>query len=95
MAEEVKVVLNDAGIRQLMNSPEVQAHLLQAAERMARAAEGRASSTNTFEDEPARFEASVRPGKTRARASVITANKEARIAEATDRSLTSSIDALR
>ncbi|ALY08924.1 hypothetical protein SEA_SAVAGE2526_13 [Arthrobacter phage Savage2526] len=88
MAEEVKVVLNDAGIKALMNSPEVQAHLLQAANRMAFAARGRAGGD-------AIFDATVQPGKTRARASVITANKSAQEAEAQDRALSSSIDALR
>ncbi|ALY09791.1 neck protein [Arthrobacter phage Preamble] len=88
MAEEVKVVLNDAGIKALLNSPEVQAHLLQSAQRMALAAESRTGPD-------AIFVASVQPGKNRARASVITASHEARVAEAQDRALTSSIDALR
>ncbi|QPO16941.1 neck protein [Arthrobacter phage Kittykat] len=88
MAEEVKVVLNDAGIKALLNSPEVQAHLLQSAQRMALAAEARTGPD-------AIFVASVQPGKNRARASVITASHEARVAEAQDRALTSSIDALR
>ncbi|QDH48914.1 neck protein [Arthrobacter phage Gisselle] len=95
MAEEVKVVLNDAGIKALLNSPEVQAHLLKAAQNMAQAAESRSLSGAVYEDENPKFEASVQPGRSRARASVITANKEARIAEAQDRALSSSIDALR
>ncbi|WKW86736.1 hypothetical protein SEA_WONDERBOY_9 [Arthrobacter phage WonderBoy] len=88
MAEEVRIELNDAGIKSLLNSPEVQAHLLQSAQRMARAAESRSGKG-------AQFEASVQPGRSRARASVITANKAAQEAEAQGRALSSSIDALR
>lgn len=95
MAEEIKVVLNEPGIRTLLNGPEVQAFLLDKAREMEFAAESNAMAGSVYEDEPPRFESSVQPGKNRARASVITANKEARIAEAQGRALSSSIDALR
>ncbi|ASR83393.1 hypothetical protein SEA_NANCIA_9 [Arthrobacter phage Nancia] len=88
MAEEVKVVLNDEGIRDLLNDPGLQSFMLQQAQNMANAAEGRSGPD-------AIFEASVQSGKRRARASVITANRAAQEAEAQDRALTSSIDALR
>lgn len=84
---EVRVELNDSGIVEMLNSPQVQSFLLQAANRMADHAEAMAPG--------AKFEASVQPGKKRARASVITANRKAKEAEAQDRTLTRSIDAAR
>ncbi|ATW58729.1 neck protein [Arthrobacter phage Urla] len=88
MAEEVRIELNDAGIQALLNSSEVQAFLLSKANQMAMAARSRAGGD-------AIFDATVQPGKNRARASVITDNKSAQEAEAQGRALSSSIDALR
>ncbi len=80
MASTVRIEVNSAGIGALLKSGEVEAMLLAKAERIAAAAgEG--------------FEASSRVGKTRARASVITATRAAKLAEAEDRALTSAIDA--
>lgn len=80
MAEKIRIEINSAGIQALLKSGEVQDFLLSKAQRIAAAAgDG--------------MEASSRVGKTRARASVITATKEARKAEATDRALTAAIDA--
>lgn len=80
MAEKFRIEINSAGIQALLKSDEVQALLQAKAERIAAAAgEG--------------FEASSRLGATRARASVITATRAARKAEAVDRALTKAIDA--
>jgi hypothetical protein len=80
VASKVRIDINSAGILALLQSGGVQALLLAKAERIAAAAgEG--------------MEASVRVGKTRARASVITATSHARKAEAVDRALTKAIDA--
>lgn len=84
---EVRVELNDSGIIEMLNSQQVQSFLLQAAQRMANNAEAMAPG--------AVFEASVQSGKKRARASVITANRKAREAEAQARTLTRSIDSAR
>lgn len=80
MAEKIRVEINSAGIGALLKSDEVQAFLMAKAQRIAAAAgEG--------------MEASSRIGATRARASVITATRAARKAEAVDRALTAAIDA--
>jgi hypothetical protein len=80
VAESIRVEVNSAGIQALLKSAEVQADLESRARKIAAAAgEG--------------MEASSRIGKTRARASVITATRKARLAEATDRALTKALDA--
>lgn len=80
MAEKIRIEINSAGIQALLKSEEVQSLLMAKAQRIAAAAgEG--------------MEASSMVGKTRARASVITATRAARKAEAVDRSLTKAIDA--
>lgn len=80
MAEQIRIEVNSTGIQALLKSEEVQSLLAAKAERIAAAAgDG--------------FEVSSRIGATRARASVITATKAARKAEAVDRSLTKAIDA--
>lgn len=80
MAEKIRIEISSAGIQALLKSPEVQADLEGRARRIAAAAgDG--------------MEVSSRIGKTRARASVITATRKARKAEAVDRALTSAIDA--
>jgi hypothetical protein len=80
MADGFRIEINSASIQALLKSPEVQADLEDRARRIAAAAgDG--------------MEASSRIGKTRARASVVTATRTARTAEAVDRALTSAIDA--
>lgn len=80
MAGLENVKLNSKEIDNLLKSPAVQRRLMQAAERIAAAA-------------GPGMEASVEVGRTRARASVITATFEARRAEATQRALTRALDA--
>lgn len=75
-----RVDVSDAGIQALLKSSEVQALLKEKADRIA-AAGGPG------------MEASSWVGRTRARASVITASGKARRAEATDRALTKALDA--
>lgn len=79
----VRIVLNRAGVRELLRSPEVQADLQARAERIRDAAGGEAAG----------FESSSVVGQNRARASVITATAEAMVAEAAHRTLTRAIDA--
>lgn len=78
----IRVRLNRSGIRAMLRSEGVQADLLRRAENVARAA-------------GPGHEASVIPGKNRARASVITVTREAKEAEATRRNLSTSVDAAR
>lgn len=75
-----RVDVSDAGIQALLKSSEVQALLKEKADRIAAAA-------------GPGMEASSWVGRTRARASVITASGKARRAEATDRALTKALDA--
>lgn len=77
-AFELKI--SHAGIRALLRSPGVLADL----ERRAQAIAAQAGPG---------MEVSSELGPNRARASVITATTEARVAEATDRALTAAIDA--
>lgn len=77
---KIRIELNSKAIRDLLRSPEVQAELLRRAQNIAAAA-------------GPGMEASVVPGRNRARASVITATAEARRAQATDRVLTRALDA--
>jgi hypothetical protein len=80
VAEKVRVEPNSAGIQAYLKSDGVLALLTAMGERIAAAGgEG--------------MEVSSRIGATRARVSVITATRAARKAEATDRALTSAIDA--
>ena len=81
MAEKVRLEINSEGIQAVLKSPEVQELLRSKAERIAAAAGGDG------------FEVDARVGATRARASVVTASKAARKAEAEDRALTKAIDA--
>lgn len=78
MASKIRIDLNSAGIQSLLKSTEVQEFLKQKADEIA----GRAGPG---------MEPSVRVGKTRARASVVTATKAARLAEAEDRALTKAL----
>jgi tRNA A37 threonylcarbamoyltransferase TsaD len=72
--------LHQLNIKKMMQSDEMAASLKARADRIAAAA-------------GPGMEADVRVGRTRARASVITATSEARYAEATGRKLTQAIDA--
>lgn len=75
-----RIVLNSRGVRALLRHPNVRADL----ERRARAIAAVAGDG---------MEATAVAGRTRARASVITATPDAMRAEARDRRLTRSIDA--
>lgn len=77
---KTKIVLKINGPRKLRQLAAVQADLAERAKRIAAAA-------------GPGMEASSQQGKTRARASVITATHEARRAEAESRALTRAIDA--
>jgi hypothetical protein len=77
---QVKVKLNQAGVRKLLQSHEVQADLGRRARAIARSA-------------GPGMEVDESVGANRARASVVTATFEARRAEATSRKLTRAIDA--
>jgi len=75
---QIKVELNDAGIQELLNGSGVQEFLRGKAEavRAGAAASG------------GEYEATVQPGKKRARASVITSDIEAKKAESESQALT-------
>lgn len=75
---EVRIELNDAGIRELLNSPGVQAFL-------AAKAAGVASSARSSGGE---FSVEVTPGKVRSRAKVRAVDFDARKAESEDQVLT-------
>lgn len=77
---EVKIELNRAGVRALLQSPEMLANLRERAHRIANAAgEG--------------FEVEMTTSATRAHATIRTATWAARRAEARDRALTKALDA--
>lgn len=76
----VRFVLHEAAVRELLRSPGVQQDLERRARSIAAAAgEGMEASSNL--------------GPNRAHASVITTTTEARVAEATQRSLSRALDA--
>lgn len=80
MAGRIKIEMNPAGVREILQSEAVRAELHRRAQLIADAAgEG--------------MEASSQIGATRARASVRTETPEAMRAEAEDRTLSSAIDA--
>ena len=80
MAQSVRVVINSAGVKDLLQSVEVQRDLRARAERIAAAAgDG--------------MTAELGVGKNRARAQVYTETIDAMRAEADDRALTRAIDA--
>lgn len=80
MASKIRIVVSEEGIRAVLKSGAVQADLQSRAARIAAAA-GPGMQASSF------------MGKTRARASVITATAKARRAEARDRALTRALDA--
>lgn len=76
----LRLVLNRAGVRALLRSPEVLADLKRRAEAIAAAAgDG--------------MEVSAELGTNRARATVMTVTDDAKLAEATTRALSSALDA--
>lgn len=76
----MEIKLNRTGVRQLLQSSEIAGELANRARRIATAAgEG--------------HEVEVSVGRTRARAVVVTVTTEARLSEATHRTLTRAIDA--
>jgi hypothetical protein len=77
---KVRIELTRSGPRQLRQLPAVQAEMARRAQKIAAAAGPGMEATSMV-------------GRTRARASVITATGEARRNEATSRSLTRAIDA--
>jgi hypothetical protein len=82
MATDIRIEVNQAGIRELLKSEEVRADLSARAHRIAAAAGG----------EPD-YEVDVRQGATRARASVRTATFDAILDEGRNRTLSASLDA--
>ena len=80
---DVKVVMNHAGAREILNSPEVQAELLARAGRIK--SQARTHGGN--------YTADVQPGKSRAHARVSTADDEARKRNLQTNALLKSIDA--
>jgi hypothetical protein len=81
-----RVVVNRAGLRQVLRAPGVQADLRQRAERIAAAADAAAN-------DPGGHRVVAELGANRARAAVVTATPKSMYKEATVRSLTRSIDA--
>ena len=77
---KIRIEISDSGIQDILRSSPVQSFLKAKADRIAAAA-GKGMRASSY------------VGRTRARASVITATGGARRAEATDRSLTKAIDA--
>lgn len=76
----MKLKINNAGVQALLKSPGVRADIERRVQQIAAAAgDG--------------MEASVEDGPKRVRGSVITATTDARVAEATNRSLTAALDA--
>lgn len=78
--------INSAGVRELLRSAAVQADLKERADRIAAAANAAAGLQDGFIVD-------TDVGANRARAVVLTATADAMVAEATDRTLTRSIDA--
>lgn len=80
---KVKVKLNGAGVRAILNSEKVQSELLSRAERIKARAETKGG----------KYVANVQPGKTRAHAIVGTDDFESRLANSRNNSLLKSFDA--
>ncbi|MFB7798936.1 hypothetical protein [Isoptericola sp. NPDC056134] len=83
MTTTIRLKLNHKNIRALLRSEPIRADIERRARAVAAAAGG----------EEKGFEVDVRVGSNRVRASVRTATREAREAEATDRTLTRALDA--
>jgi hypothetical protein len=80
---KVKVKMNSAGARALLNSPEVQKELLRRAELIRSRAEASGAS----------FDADVQPGKNRAHAMVKTTDIKSRRSNAKHNTLLKALDA--
>lgn len=87
MAGVYDVKINDAGIQELLNSAGVVSFLDDRGRAMAGAASAKARG--------AKYSVSTRPGKTRARCIITTANAAAKKAESESAALRASIDAAR
>ena len=87
----VRIVVNPTGVRRMLVDPHVASDLARRARAIAEEADRRAGTDRRGRQAEHRVETET--GGRRARAAVITANARARIKEATDRTLTSSIDA--
>lgn len=87
MGQITEVKINDAGVRELMNSEGVVSFLDARGRAMAGAASAKARG--------AKYDVSTRPGKTRARCIIFTANTAAKKAESQSAALRASIDAAR
>lgn len=85
---DVKVQMNDAGVKAILKHPAVGAKLMA----MGGAAQAAARASG---DKGASYIVTGRPGRTRFRVSVITANFAARKSEATKRNLTMALNAAR
>lgn len=83
MATSIRIKMNSKGAREILKSPAVAADLLRRGYLTQRAAG------------PGSWLVSLHYGKNRARVSVITADNDARRAEAEDRALTRALDAAR
>lgn len=83
MAKVERLEINSDGARAILNSPEVQAALLQKAEAIAKRAKGFGGN----------YVADVQPGKNRAHALVKTADGKAAYSNAKHNSLLKSVDA--
>lgn len=88
----VKIVRNSAGITAYLRSPQVQQHVEGIAHDVATAAEGAAAHHGAPD---AAFKASSMIGRSRARASVITDNSQARLASAAENVLIQALSAAR
>lgn len=82
----VVIRINSKGVEEILKSQRVQADLLRRAEAIASAANSAAGLADGFI-------AAAETGKSRARASVVTATADAMVAEARDRVLTRAFDA--
>lgn len=80
----VRIEMNRAGAKSILQSEEVQGFLREKAEAIANAAGGAPD-----------FEVDVRVGVARARASIFTATEDGMRAEAEDRTLSNAVDAAR
>lgn len=86
MANDIKVTINHAGARAVMNSQGVQNELLRRAMNIANAAEA-------MSGEGVHYAADVQPGKNRAHALVKTTDRHSRASNAKHNTLLKSLDA--
>lgn len=82
----VRIRLNQRGVRSLLRGPEIQRDLKRRADSIAAAADSAAGTEGGHDVE-------IDVGRNRARADIATHTPEAMYAEATERTLTRSVDA--